>query len=60
MDKKIYNQPVMKCKAPWAQMPIAQMPVGSDEHEDQWSKERDRDFDNECMGTDQDTYGNLW
>ena len=57
MNKKRYQQPAVQCAAPWAEMPIAQMNVGSQEHEEQWTKERKDDVD-----TDKglDDYGSLW
>lgn len=60
MEKKIYQQPLMQNRAPWANLPIAQMPVGSDEHEDQWSKERGDDLDFDPSIEQGEEYGSLW
>lgn len=58
MNKKRYQQPAVQNTAPWAEMPIAQMNVGSQEHEDQWAKERQDDFDTQMPNTG--GYGSLW
>jgi len=57
MNKKRYQQPAVQCAAPWAEMPIA-MNVGSQEHEEQWAKERKDDFDTQKPNTSD--YGSLW
>lgn len=59
MKKRLYQQPEIYNQTPWVELPIAQLPAGSQEHEDQWSKERDDNFFN--FDEQQDVkYGNLW
>ena len=61
MEKKIYQQPLTQNKLAGFNLPIAQLPVGSDEHEDQWTKRRDEELDFEHEDEFQDVkYGNLW
>lgn len=59
MEKKIYQQPQMQHSTPWVELPIAQLPVGSNEHDDQWTKERGEDFDPE-EDIEDVKYGDLW
>lgn len=61
MNKKQYQQPAVQLAMPLTEMPIAQINVGSQEHEDQWTKERDADFDYDPTFEEQGgRYGNLW
>ena len=57
MEKKTYQQPTMKNMYPWVTMPVAQMNIGSQENEEQWSKQRDDHESEPQYGSD---YGNLW